>query len=325
MVILALTINEKTIDALKLLNPAYIGILLILWFAALTFDAMSIKLFVRGTGEHIGMKDGYKLSVIRIFFNVITPFAFGGQPIIVVLLNKMGIQQGKGSSIVLTRLLSLSFFFACGGIFAFIYFGDYINTNPLLSIVFYTAGIIILIFYAIAVTGLLFPPLMIGVIRGVSLLLHKIKLIKDLPHFRKIAFKEVHIARASFVNYFSKHFIIFLGGFFSTAGIYLTQIIILLVIFNSFNIVLDPLQGFASCALLIFLITFIPTPGASGIGDILFVLIFKNTVPSHLIGITVLLWRIFYQLLFALLGAVFSSKIFSTMLIKKNTLKNPDV
>jgi glycosyltransferase 2 family protein len=66
-------------------------------------------------------------------------------------------------------------------------------------------------------------------------------------------------------------------------------------------------------AMLIFLISFMPTPGASGLGEVLFIALFSGTVKVELVGVAVVLWRIFYQYLSAGLGAFFTARFFSDL------------
>ena len=316
-IICILTFSEETVNALISLQPQYIVLIFLLWLFGIFSDSIGIKLFVDGTGEKLPLKEGFKFHFVRIFFNLLTPFTFGGQPIIVMLLSKLGIPSGKGSSIVITRLLALTLFSSCGGIIALIYFGDSINQNPSLSIAFYSSAVIFILLYCSTITGLLFPPLMITIIRGLSWLLHKLHIIKDVNEFMKKGYKQVYIARSSFIYYFRKHLKYLLGGIFCCGLFYLVQISMLFMIFKAIGVSFSFIHGFSACALLIFLMGFMPTPGASGIGDVLFIVIFANAVPTYLMGIAILLWRSFYQFLSAIVGAIYSSRLFTNLLIKK--------
>jgi uncharacterized protein (TIRG00374 family) len=315
-IICVITFSEETINALRSIQPFYFAVIILLWIFIVFSDSVGMKMFVNGTGEKLSLKEGVKLHFVRVFFNLITPFTFGGQPFIVMLMRKSGIPSGKGSSIVITRLLSFNLFSSCGGIFALIYFGDAINQNPALSVAFYLSGFFFIFLFVIAIAGLLIPPLMVFITNGISRLFHRLHIIKDIVSFREKAYTEIHNARNSFINYFSKHIKYLLGGTLLCGCLYGIQIAIMFMIFQSIGISFTLIHGFASCALLFFLIGFMPTPGASGIGDVIFLIIFANSLPKCLLGIAVILWRTFYQFLSAIGGAIYSSRFFSRMLVK---------
>jgi uncharacterized membrane protein YbhN (UPF0104 family) len=69
--------------------------------------------------------------------------------------------------------------------------------------------------------------------------------------------------------------------------------------------------------MLLFLITFMPTPGAIGLGEAIFLLLFSKTVPSYMLGIAIVLWRFFFHYLSAILGAISSSKYMSDLIVGK--------
>jgi hypothetical protein len=121
--------------------------------------------------------------------------------------------------------------------------------------------------------------------------------------------------RNSFVNYFTKHFGYFSLGF-ACAGVYFViHLVIIYIIITGVGILLSITQGIASGSLLYFCISFMPTPGSSGLGDGFFVLIFQGSVPLYLIGIVVVLWRFFFQYLTAILGALSSARFFSKVVL----------
>jgi uncharacterized protein (TIRG00374 family) len=78
------------------------------------------------------------------------------------------------------------------------------------------------------------------------------------------------------------------------------------------------LTGIVLASMLIFLITFMPTPGAIGLGEAIFFLLFSKTIPTYLLGIAIVLWRFFYHYLSAILGAISSSHYMSGLILGRN-------
>ena len=105
--ILYFTVDERTGDALMDIKPVFLLALLGVWMVMLLSDAGAISLFTRATGERIGIFSALKTTTVRMFFNIITPFSFGGQPFSIISLSQHGIPSGKGSSIVIIKLITL--------------------------------------------------------------------------------------------------------------------------------------------------------------------------------------------------------------------------
>ena len=125
------------------------------------------------------------------------------------------------------------------------------------------------------------------------------------------------MARRSFRRYFSTHLGYFLSGTMCNGLVYVSQLVLLWFILLGLGLQVPFVKGIVLAAMLLFLITFMPTPGAIGLGEALFILLFARTVPSYLLGIALVLWRFFYHYLSALVGGISSSKFVSDFFIKK--------
>jgi uncharacterized protein (TIRG00374 family) len=325
-IVLFLTVNKNTVAALGHIRPVYLLACFGFWVLSLACDSCSNLFFVRGADERIGLFDAVKLAAIRIFFNLITPFTSGGQPVSIYILSRLGVHAGKGSSIIVTRLMCISFFSTCGAIIAFVFSGDVVTSNETLQATFFTTGIIALISYGIAITGLLCLPVLRFIVRVAGRCLAALRIVKDREKFVASGVEQAAGARDSFKNYFTRHPVGFLLGFISCAGWYACQVLILFFILRGLGIRIMLVQGFVLSALLIFLISLAPTPGGSGLGELLFFLLFAGTVTKELVGVSVILWRIFYQYITAMLGAIFTVKYFRVIWKKlpENSKASPE-
>jgi len=307
-----------TFNALFNMKPLFLILTFVAWFCALSSDSINMMFLVHGTGEKLRIRDSYRLSLLRIFFNCITPFSAGGQPFTVFALTKLDVSSGKGSSVVIMRLILINICTFLGAIYAFFFFGNKIMDIPVLRWPFLITMILVIVLSAMGVLALLFPGLLLFLVKVLARILFKLHIVKNLASFKLAIIRQVVNARSSFKNFFTKHKGFLLGGFVSSIFMYVSQITTLFFIMKALGISITFATGFAGCALLIFLFSFMPTPGASGLGDILFVIIFTGTglIPKYLIGIVVLLWRTFYQYLSAIFGAIFSARFFSNRSIK---------
>ena len=66
---------------------------------------------------------------------------------------------------------------------------------------------------------------------------------------------------------------------------------------------------------------FMPTPGAIGFGDAFFLLLYANVIPTYMLGIALILWRIFYHYLSSIFGAISSSQYLGGMILGRSGKK----
>jgi uncharacterized protein (TIRG00374 family) len=174
---------------------------------------------------------------------------------------------------------------------------------------------LLILLFILLILIMLFPPIMKTIIGIIGTIGHKVKIIKNLEDFNNKAVHEINNMRNSFVNYFKKHILFFLSGFLCSGLFLFIHILIILAIISGFGVTINTSEGIILCFILLFCISYMPTPGSSGLGEGIFFLIFNGFVPYYLIGIVVILWRTFYQYLSALAGALFSARFFSKVII----------
>lgn len=316
--ILVFTVDERTREALADVKPIFLLALVGSWIFMLLSDASAIVLYTRGTEERIGFFPALKTTTLRIFFNIITPFAFGGQPFSIVSLSREGIESGKGSSIVIIKLMTLAMFTQIGALLSFVFFNDRISNINTLNKVFMVSGIIGGGAILLLTFSFLYPQLLVWFITRTGQLLHRLHMVKDTKKLRKWAIRQSCSARRSFKRYFSHHVFFFASGTLCNGMVYFSQLVMLWLILLGLGINVTFLTGIVLASMLLFLITFMPTPGAIGLGEAIFLLLFAKTVPSYLLGIAIVLWRFFFHYLTAILGAVSSSHYMSDLLVRRN-------
>ncbi|MEW5817671.1 MAG: lysylphosphatidylglycerol synthase transmembrane domain-containing protein [Spirochaetota bacterium] len=315
--VLHFTVNEQTKEAVRGLKANYLLLLCLVWLLILTMDALAILFLTKGTDENLKTFSSYKIATLRIFFNVITPFSFGGQPMMIYTLKKEGVSAGKGSSIVVTKLMLNTITTLFGATIAFIFFRDKITETPAIDAILFIGGILGVTVIVVIIAGLLSPYFIIKLVTDFGKLLHKLKFIKIQRHFRSKVIHEAWFARRSFKRYFGRHFLFFLAATVCCVLWYFLQLLLLWLILTTLGVKSNFAEGMAVSALLLFIISFLPTPGAAGLGEAIFVIIYAGLVPKFLLGISVVLWRIFYQYISSLLGALSSAKYLSDLVIKE--------
>ena len=313
--VLIATVDERTGEALLDVRPVYLALFGALWIMALTFDALSIMLYTRGTVEKLGYFAAIKTATLRIFFNIVTPFGFGGQPFSILSLKREGVPPGKGTSIVVMKLVTLSAFIQVGALVSFLFYYRQIETMRLLSTVFTVAGFVGVAFIVLLISGFIYPRILVRTATAVGKLLHSVRIVKNIENLKRGVIREAVTARKSFRHYFSKHLGYFISATICNGLNYFTQLVLLWVILQALGIDITLADSLVLSAILFFLIMFMPTPGALGFGEAFFFLLYANLIPTYLLGIALVLWRFFYHYMSAFVGAISSSKYVSDMIV----------
>ncbi|MBN1894016.1 flippase-like domain-containing protein [bacterium] len=316
-VILVLTVNQNTVDALRRTQHVVLLYLLGLSAADLLLDGFRNFFLVRGVKGLIPLWVSIRLSAMSIFMNLVTPFSVGGHPTLIYALNRNGVRVGKGTSVVITKLVTMAFFVIGGAVLSLLFYGDRITGIPALQTVFTLSGILFTILLAAGLSGILFPRLAPSVLVALGKPLHALRIIRNTETFKNKMIKQALLARRSLQGYFGKGIVYLILGTFCSGGMYLVETSMLGVILRGLGVDIGFAEGYALSALLLFLISFMPTPGSSGLGEAVFVILFSGSVPKYLLGVTVLLWRIFYQYLPASFGAFVFVRFFSRLLVRK--------
>ncbi|MCR4437723.1 MAG: flippase-like domain-containing protein [bacterium] len=322
VLIFVFTGSRKTIVALTQIRPSYIGLLLMLGLAGIALDGARIMFLVRAADGKIGFWQGCKLGVLGVFGNVVTPFSTGGHVAIVYLLRQQRLPSGRGASVVLTRLLATGFFVLSGALLSLLSFGHLVTEEPAIRRVMLATAIVFLGLSALAVAALLNPRVSAG-LGGVSgKVLSRIGVLRRQRRFQQRVNRHVLHARNSFRRFFSAHAVLLGWVLLCSAFVYVTQVLLLWAVLRALSLPTSLLQGLALSALLIFLLSFLPTPGGSGLGEALFVLVYSAAVPTHLLGVAVVLWRLFYQYLPAAMGAGVAASHSDALLSREGNVRS---
>ncbi len=315
--ILYFTVDERTGAALADVRPVFLLALFGCWIVILVLDAGSIMLYTRGTDERIRFISALRTTTIRVFFNIVTPFSFGGQPFSIFSLHREGVPSGKGSSIVIIKLITLAAFTQVGALVSFLLFHDRISNVTALNKIIMISGLagggtILLLTF-----GFLYPQFLVKTITLTGKFLHKVRIVKQPGRIRRRVIIQAATARRSFRRYFSHHLAFFVSGTVCNGLVYVAQLVMIWLILLGLGIEVTFVTGLVLASMLIFLLTFMPTPGAIGLGEAVFFLLFSKTIPTYLIGIAIVLWRFFFHYLSAVLGAINSSNYLSDLIVRK--------
>lgn len=312
---LASTMNGKTWEAAAGLDPRGVVPMALLWLAGIGLDASALALFVRAGGERLGLGAAIGNTFVRLFFNAVTPSSFGGQPFAIAALGKRGISYGSGSTAVLTKTAVYSIVNFLSAFAAMAFCPATLNASPALATAFYATGALGVAGIGLFLAALFVPALLVPAARFSVRLASRAALIlrKELPTDRIIArtLAECARSRRSFRAYFRKRPLLAASGCALTGLTHLANLSLIWCAIAFLGGGLSYPDGLALGSILFFLISFLPSPGGAGLGEAAFAALFARLLPLHLLGLSVLAWRLFNQYLNTAIGAIMSARAFS--------------
>ena len=303
--ILAFSVDRATIDIL--LNARKEGILLALlvvgciWFC----DATRFRLFSRAAGEHISYRLAFVLTWINYFGCAITPMQGGGGPFQMYVLYRHGVSLGKGVAITLVRTLVTLFLLGLTLPITLLVEPKILRGQGFIQGMF----VWILVFVVgawVLITLSLVRPRLIKRWCGVLIFwLNRVGMVQRRSILRVVR----HIHRE--IDEYNENIRVFCttGKWYFLGGI-LFSCLYLLCAFSVLPCLIwalgQPVR-FVECilvqAMFMFILYFVPTPGASGVAEGGAMVLYKLLVPWNLAGVVAVGWRFFTEYTGIVIGA----------------------
>ena len=304
--LLILTASRETWKALLQVNPIYIPGILGLLTLYILFESTRIRLIVHAiTGKWIPLGCSLQVIFCGAFLSAVTPFQAGGFPLQIYILNRAGIKVGNASLVLLLRAL----FYFSGLILLSPFLLPYLQTTyEGRSMQFLSKYVI---FTYIFLFGLLFfvlfyPRPLKRFFYSISL--HNRRRTKWTKLLYKI-FREIHRMRMSFFSFVKNKKLYALIILTLTIIVYIPNYSIAPLILNGLSIKVPYFDTLLRQIFLLFTAFFFPTPGAEGIIEGGFTVLFYSSVPKHLIGVFTILWRFITYHLVVIIGGFLTLKI----------------
>ena len=300
--------DKTSFLSFKTISPSILLYGTILLFFYFLFDGLRFFYVLKVMRINIDFKYIYKLSLINTFLSNITPFATGGAFCQIYFLNKKGISLGDATAISTIRsVLPIIFFFLATPIIL-------ILDKNLLKI-FPSEGNLIY------VTLTIFLYLLAAY--GFNKILNNNKIIKKTVYNLLHLLRSKNLLNKNKVKKLTRHFFIeidrftidikrFLSG--KKIYIFLSIVFMLLYLFTLFTFPIILTIGLSSNIsmleiidtqiILTFVTYFAPTPGATGVAEGGFTLIFSKFVAKTDIVSLTFWWRFFTMYFGMIIGMI---------------------
>ena len=305
-ILIIFTATRDTWKAFTNVNFLYLPGILGLLILYIVFESTRIRLIVHAiTGKWISMVYSLQVIFCGAFLSAVTPFQAGGFPLQIYILNKAGLKVGHASLTLLLRAL--------------FYFSGLILLSPFLIPYFQTTyegrSMQILSKYAIFAYLFLFGLLALILFypKPLKKLFYSMTLRKGKrTRWTKFVFgifKEIRRMRLSFFDFVKHKKLYSLLILLVTIIVYIPNYSIAWVILHSLSVKAPYLDTLLRQVFLLFAAFFFPTPGAEGIIEGGFTVLFYSSVPKYLIGIFTILWRFITYHLVVIIGGFLTIKI----------------
>ncbi len=290
---------------LKSMNIKFILMAFLAFLISVSIKGFSNYLIINNK-EKISISEAIKHNIIIQFFNGITPFSTGGQPMEIYMITEHGIPLAKATNYSVQSFIFYQLALVICGILAVIYnfiFRIFPKVKYLKLLVF--LGFAINLFVAIILLLIGNSQKITKKICNISIkLCHKFK-IKVNENEIKEKFNDLYIGFTELSKNKKLTIIGIILNILSLLFLYITPLFIVFSMgdFTSLNIA-DTLTASAY----IYLVgAFVPIPGASGGIEYGFTRFFGNFIAKNKISAVLLIWRfITYYLAVALGGIIFS-------------------
>ncbi len=296
-------------------NFHYTIIIFAIFLVQIFVDSIAFYFLTKQVGIKKNVLLSIRTSVIGKYYDKLTPWATGGEPVQMVYLSTHGLDTPTGCAIPLAKTI-IRIFTTSSTVFIVLIFSG-IKVNVYITIAAYIS----------LAANLFFPTLFIvfvrhkewgqKVTRGVIRLLCKLKLVKDFDaQYAKFSIMVENFLKG--IGYLSAH----------KKMIVIVALMTLIELFAINSVPFFIMKAFAFsnvnyweilvlCLFVTYASYFAPSPGSAGIAELSFYAIFASVITGNYLFWAILLWRIVSYYLPILSGIILQVSEGITTLINK--------
>jgi len=286
------TVDQRTWIGVLNFNPIFIVIAGLMLIGSWIVEALRLKILSNMLGEHLGHRDSMLITLATAFTSNVTPLTTGGPPTQVYLLHKKGISVGKATVVVSMRVALTTIVRSFLTPVFYVIFRSYFPNIPAGDFLLFAVSFI----SALTAVPLLMPTAFRKIVQWI---MARKTVRRILGNRFDAAFDRMMTTAEEFRTNLSLIFKQKKGQLLLVSlltilywPLYLAIAPVMLLFGLGMKVVLTTVLIVQFVWL--FLISCIPVPGGSGVTEIGFAALFKVFgVPQNLIGIFVVIWRVF--------------------------------
>lgn len=307
--VLILVLKEdfaSTIDALKNMDFKYLILAIVIFAMSIVIKAI-ISYQVVNEKDKYSLKESIKHSVIVQFFNGITPFSTGGQPMEVYMLKEHGIRISHGTNFIMQNFIFYQIALVIFGIFAVIYnakFHLFPNSPVLRNLVLlgFLINTLVAVFLFIIAFSKKFTTF---ITYHVIEILAKLKIIKNKERTKERWQERITEFHKSTQELKKRKLLAVCGILLNLLSLTCFYIVPLLIVYSMHDFEsLTIVDSLVTSAYVLIIGSFVPIPGASGGIEYGFLSFFHAFLSSGVTSAVLLVWRFITYYLPMIVGAI---------------------
>ncbi|MBQ9482927.1 MAG: flippase-like domain-containing protein [Ruminiclostridium sp.] len=302
---------ENIINALRQLNPLYLVIAVACMGGYWLGEAYGLHLAAKSLEPKTKFRTTLLVTMIGQYFNCITPFASGGQPMQVYTFVKRGMPLGSAMTALLSRFIVYQFTLTLYSIVFLVFRLSMFTEGDLKPLtILIIAGFIINTF-VIALLFMLafFRKATTKLAHVVVRLLGKLHIIKDVDDKIEYIDKELSTYYENFLFIKSRPVMI-LKMFLVTVAQLLFYFSITFIIYIGFGMSKTDFLTIIACQAFVLMISaFVPLPGAMGAAEGSYAAFFKGIFGDYYTGVSTFIWRFLTFYLPILIGIIINLRM----------------
>jgi len=304
--VLYFTVDETTIEYLSRVNPFYLVLAALLHVVSLGFWALRIQKMSGSLGYRVNFKHCFNLVLANMLVAAVTPSQAGGEPVRVHELYRAGVPVGDATAVVIMERILDGIVLGALGAFAMLFLGSYWSSLTSgfsgVSILMYAAWISVTLFVLVFIYSVKNPDYLKRALKWMSRWVDRRWHLKRLESLLETIDREVDNFNKGLVKFVNHGKSGLVWGMFFTLLFWFSEFIIASLILMGLGQPAFLIESFV-VQLVIAIIMMIPlTPGGSGVAELGATSLYSLFVPSSIVGVFVLLWRLILYYLNILLG-----------------------
>lgn len=308
---------------MKLVNKKFIFIGFLIMVLYIILECTIINILIKTIQKTKVRFLAVKIAMMGFYYNLVTPFASGSQPMQIYALNKYDINLSKSIAIVTNKtVLFQTVVTIYSAVIIFLNIEVLKNELPSMLVLMSIGMVMNIVSLLGGMLIILTPNTMKIIVKVIVNILYRLNIFKSLN-------KKIHTIN-KFIDEYSYSIKLFIKNKKALCLSIILTIIQLTVflsisycVYKAFN--LNGLSLFEVLSLQVFLymsVSPIPTPGNVGANEVAFLTIFANVFPGNIIGYSVFLYSIYVYYFLVVVCGLFTIHTHYHMNKRKNKNRN---
>lgn len=302
IVVLMMEGPEKIWNAVCSVNPIFlvlaVAFILIYWL----LEAIGLHIVMKAIHPEQKFKHTLTVAVLGQYFNCITPFSSGGQPIQAYYLVKYGAPLSSALTALLSKFISYQFILTVYSAFILIFRIGYISDSPTMMFFVILGFIVNSAVIAFLLMLAFFRKAATKLAHFIVRLLGKLRIVKDVDAKLRYVDGELEMYNQNFKFIKSKPWLI-IKVCIATVIQLTVYFAISYVIYLGFGLSGTDFLTIISCQAFVLMISaFVPLPGAMGAAEGSYVMFFDGIFGDY-VNLSTFIWR-FLTFYFAILVGI---------------------